>query len=382
MKKTTSNMLHIMIIMFMISLITGLQAPVFTPFAATFGATSLLIGIMLSLSSFTDLIGNLIAGPFIDKYGRKLFISLPLLLAGLLFIAHGFAYSSMNLLVIRALNGFVLAFLMPAAFTLLSSFAKNNRQQGRNMSIYGILATISSITAPVIGGNLVRLFGYENTYFIIGTALILTFIYSINYLTDDRTVVLNFKTNNGSQLRAPSFSRLIQVYWIGFAVMYIHGVVIYEIPYLTVEQGVSTVNTGKLFSFMGIGTFVTLSLLFINNFNPYKRLMLGLLGMSMTMYAIIISLLPLTILLFFVGLFFGLIMPAMATVITDKTPHTMHGRAFGVLSAVYSLGMIISTFTTGLIRDFISPYFIAFVVGMAVLIIAGPKPVKLATKKI
>ncbi|WP_226035282.1 MFS transporter [Aquibacillus saliphilus] len=373
MREIVVDKFNIFIVMFLISLIMRLQIPVFTPFAAAFGASSVLIGIILSVTALTNLSGNLLAGPLVDRFGKKIFITLPLFASGGLFIAHGLARNSVDLLLLHGLNGFALAFLIPAAYTLLSGYAKNSRQQGKNMAINGILSTLASIIAPLLGGKLVVLIGYVNTYFFIGTAMLVTGIYSMRYLKDRQVVVVtnhHHKSSVGFKnvLLAPS---LLIVYLLGFAVMYIHGVLIFEIPYLTVEQGLSTFHTGQLFSYMGIGTFLTLSLFFINRFSPLKRLKLGLFGMSMALFAIFSTSLPLPVLLFIIGIFFGLVMPAMATALTESAPREVHGRAFAYMSAIFSLGIIVSSFVTGIVRDTVSPYFLAFLIGMIVLAVAG-----------
>ncbi|MGM8214582.1 MFS transporter [Bacillaceae bacterium W0354] len=371
---TTINKLHIFIVMFFMSLIMSVQAPLFTPYAAMLGASSVLIGIMLSVSQLANLSGNLIAGPLVDRFGKKLFITLPMLFAGVIFIFHGLAENATSLLFLRTLNGFTLAFLIPAALALLSSYAKNSQQQGKNMAIYGMLGTVSSIVAPAIGGKLGSLIGYANTYFIIGIALLLTAFYTFVFLQDRSNNYKKRQANHSvSMAQVLSMPNLHIVLVTGFAVMYIHGVIIYEVPYLTVEKGLSTATTGLLFSFMAIGTLIALSLFFINRYDPIKRLIFGLFGMSMTLYAIFNDLLALPLLLFSIGFFFGIMMPAMAIAVTDSISKEAHGRAFGLMSAVYSLGMIVSTFLTGIIRDNISPYFIAFIVGMTVLIFVGYK---------
>ncbi|WP_377558910.1 MFS transporter [Ornithinibacillus salinisoli] len=358
--------------MFFISLVMSIQSPIFTPYAATMGASSVLIGIMLSIASFTNLTGNLVAGPLSDRFGKKVFIIISLFLSGILFIFHALVSSSMNLIVLRALNGFSLAFLIPSGLALLSEYAKNSHQQGKNMAINGILGTIASIIAPLIGGKLGATIGYANTYLVIGISLILTAIYATSFIKERQHMVV--KANQSNKL---SFLHILQmpqlqiVFLTGFALMYIHGVIIYEVPYLTVERGLSTTTTGQLFSFMGIGTFLSLSLLFINRFNPIKRLMFGLTGMNMVIFIILKGLMSLPVSLFFVGFFFGIIMPAMATALTDSVASSGYGRAFGVMSAIYSLGMITSSFITGVIRDYISPYFIAFTIGMLTLTLIG-----------
>ncbi|MRG87822.1 MFS transporter [Salinibacillus xinjiangensis] len=374
MRETTVDKLHIFIVMFFISLIMRMQVPIFTPFAAGFGASSLFIGVILSFTSFANLTGNLIAGPLVDRFGKKIFVILPIFAASGFFIAHGFAGDSMDLLLLHGLNGLALGFFIPAAFTLLSGYAKNSRQQGKNIAINGILSTIASIIGPLVGGKLVEVIGFVNTYYFIGVALLVGGVYAIMFLRERQMVVVHHPqqgSDSGGLTEVLKSPQLLMVYGIGFAVMYIHGVIIYEIPYLAVEQGLSTFNTGQLFSYFSIGTFLTLSLFFINRFDSFKRLMTGLFGMSMCLFALFNSFYSLPILLFFIGLFFGLIMPAMATAITEYAARDMQGRAFAFMSAVYSLGIILSSFITGAIRETISPYFIAFLIGMLALTIVG-----------
>ncbi|MFD1170893.1 MULTISPECIES: MFS transporter [Bacillaceae] len=383
MREAQVDKLHIFLVMFFISLIMSIQSPIFTPYAAMVGASGVLIGIMLSVSQLANLTGNLIAGPLVDRFGKRIFITLPLLVSGILFIAHGVVGDTVSLLMLRAMNGFSLAFLIPAAMALLSGYAKNSVQQGKNMAINGILGTIASIVAPVIGGQLGVSIGYANTYFVIGSGLILTSIYTMKFINERQIVMMKRNSKTVLSLWDVLTTPGLQVVFLtGFAVMYIHGVLIYEIPYLTVEKGLSTAVTGQLFSYFGIGTFISLSLLFINRFDPVKRLILGLFGMCISLFALFNSLLSLSILVFLIGVFFGIMMPAMATALTDVVSSEGHGRAFGVMSAVYSLGMIFSTFFTGIIRSFISPYFIAFLIGMVVLTLIGysklqsPSPTK------
>lgn len=372
MRQTTIDKMHIFLVMFFMSLVMSIQAPIFAPYAAKLGASSVLIGIMLSLASFTNLTGNLIAGPLVDRFGKKIFITLPIFVSGILFITHALATSSTSLLVLRALNGFSLAFLIPAALALLSGYAKNSHQQGKNMAINGILGTIASIVAPIVGGLLGTAIGYANTYYVIGTSLLLIGMYTTYFLNEkENTIVVQKHTKPLDFMQVIQNPHLKIVFLTGFALMYIHGVIIYEVPYLAVEQGLSTATTGLLFSFFGIGTFFSLSLFFINRFNPIKRLILGLFGMCISLFAIFSGLVALPFLLFFLGFFFGIMMPAMATAITDAISSEGHGRAFGVMSAVYSVGMIASSFITGVVRDVVSPYFIAFLIGMLTLTLIG-----------
>lgn len=350
----------------------SIQSPIFTPYAVSLGASSVFIGVMMSSAQFANLSGNLIAGPLVDRFGRRIFISVPLFLSGIFLIGHGFVSDIFNLFVLRVMNGFSLAFLAPAAMALLSGYASNSQQQGKNMAINGMLGMIASIIAPLIGGNLGAIIGFSNSYFLIGSALLVVSLYTALFLKDGQVRVV--KKRNATSISLANMlamPKLQVVFLTAFAVMYIHGVIIYEVPFLTVEKGLSTVTTGQLFSFMAVGTLFSLSLFFINRMDPVKRMVAGLFGICMSVFAILMDLIALPLLLFLVGFFLGIIMPAMAVAITDGVEREGHGRAFGVMSAVTSLGMIFSSFITGIIRDVISPYFIAFLVGMIILTFIG-----------
>lgn len=374
--------LHIFIIMFFMGLVMSIQGPIFAPFASSLGASSVFIGIMLSIASFANLTGNLIAGPLSDRFGKKGFIIVSFFLSGSLLILHGLASSAMNLLVLRTINGLSLAFLLPSALALLSGYANNSRQQGKNMAINAILATTAAIIAPIVGGQLGATIGYANTYFVIGSLLFLIAIYASYFLKERQGIIVvsKQKQNQINIRKAVTLPNLKIVFLSAFAVMYIHGVVIYEVPYLTVEQGLSTATTGILFSFMGIGTLLSSSLFFINRFSPVKRMMFGLFGMAISMFLIFSTLLPLTASMLLLGFFFGIMMPAMATAVTDAVSSDGHGRAFGLLSAANSVGIITSSFITGVIRDVVSPYFVAFLVGMIVLTYLGYTKLQLDVK--
>ncbi|WP_010094084.1 MFS transporter [Ornithinibacillus scapharcae] len=374
--------LHIFIIMFFMGLVMSIQGPIFAPYASSLGATSVFIGIMLSIASFANLTGNLIAGPLSDRFGKKGFIIVSFFLSGSLFILHGLASSAMNLLVLRTINGLSLAFLLPSALALLSGYANNSRQQGKNMAINAILATTAAIIAPIVGGQLGATIGYANTYFVIGSLLFLIAIYASYFLKERQGIIVvsKQKQNQINIRKAITLPNLKIVFLSAFAVMYIHGVVIYEVPYLTVEQGLSTATTGILFSFMGIGTLLSSSLFFINRFSPVKRMMFGLFGMAISMFLIFSTLLALTASMLLLGFFFGIMMPAMATAVTDAVSSDGHGRAFGLLSAANSVGIITSSFLTGVIRDIVSPYFVAFLVGMIVLTYMGYTKLQLDVK--
>lgn len=352
-------------VLFFMSLSLHIQSPIFTPYAATLGASSFFVSILLSSASLTNLGGNVLAGPLIDRIGKKSFIVLPLLLSAFLMTGHAFANEAKDLLILRVFNSFVLAFMSPACFALLSSYAKNARQQGKNMAINGLLVTVAGIAAPVIGGQLVKLLGYRATFGVIGTALFVTAIIAFAFIKESDPIVVHRKEKTSLTMMLVN-QRLMPIYFIAFALMYGHGTLIYELPFLTVEHGLPASETGILFGMMGIGTFVALGQFWLNRFSALLRIALSMFLTGLLYYQMATSFLPigLGVTLFGMGISFGLMFPALTMLLTQTVPKDKHGTAFGILSAVFSLGVIVSSLTSGVVRETMSPYYLAFVVTM------------------
>lgn len=367
MKSQQKGKTAVYLVVLLMSLSLHIQFPIFTPYAIALGATSFFVSMMMSSSSFTNLGGHLMAGPFIDRIGKKPFIIAPLFFSAVLMFAYGFVKNAEQLFLLRILNGFVLAFISPAAFSLLSAYAKNSRQQGKNMAINGIMITMAGIAAPFIGGQLSKILSYNEIYFVVGTALFLTAIVALFNIREAEEIVVVQDKNQVSLMKMLRSGSLLPIYFIGFALMYGHGTLFYELPFLSVEHGMSTAEMGKLFSLMGLGTFSALSLFWLNRFSPLLRTAIGMFLSALFYYQLAASVLPISLglSLFGIGVSSGLLFPAITTLLTEKVGGERYGSAFGVLSAVFSFGIITSSLISGAIRDLMSPYYLAFLVTMA-----------------
>ncbi|WP_221568377.1 MFS transporter [Alkalihalobacillus sp. TS-13] len=366
------GMAAIFTVLFLVSLSLHIQYPIFTPYAVALGATSFFVSIMMSMSSFANMCGNLIAGPLIDFFGKKKFIVVPLFLSGLLMMAHGVAANPDVLLVLRLFNGLVLAFMTPACFALLSGYAKNSHQQGKYMAFNGLLMTIAHILSPTIGGYLVEIVNYQGTYFLIGGCILITAIIALLYVREFEPIIVHKKEqadSGGLKLDR----HLLMIYFVAFSLMYAQGTLGYELPFLVVEKGMSTSDAGKLFSYIGVGTLVIVCMTWINRISALLRTGVGMLVLAACFYQMVVPFTPLSLgqLLFVLGIGLGILFPAITTLITEKIDKTKHGTAFGILSAVFSLGIIASSLTAGAVRDFISPYFIAFIVVALAITVIG-----------
>jgi sugar phosphate permease len=141
--------------------------------------------------------------------------------------------------------------------------------------------------------------------------------------------------------------------------------------------GHSIMTTGLLFSVVSFGALVTLSMLFLNKYSPYLRTLWGSLLLAIMYFALAVGVpFPIAGMLFLLGMAKGVIWPAVPSLLIDLSGGRRYGRTFSLLSIAYSVGAFLGPMAAGVLRDRMSPYFIAFIVLMAasaILPFHGPR---------
>src|SRR5690606_38992826 len=105
-----------------------------------------------------------------------------------------------------------------------------------------------------------------------------------------------------------------------------------------------------------------------NRYPAFHRAIVGSMILAISFFMMAIDgLLPISIILFVIGLAKGLIYPAIAALLASLTPKSHYGRVFALLSIAYSIRAFIGPGFAGYIRDALSPYFFAFLILMIAL---------------
>lgn len=381
------------------------QYPILSPFAVSLGAAPSFIGLILGLYSITHLPGNLLAGVGVDRYGSKVFICISLMAGGVLLLLQAQVENPWQLLVIRSISGFVLAFLSPACMTLLAKLARDRVHQSKLMSGNGLVHTLASVVSPAAGAYLVAKIGFATSFTVLGWGLLVTGILAIFGIRDVRLpAVGSLPAAAGKGLhaghshhagqgvhtgRSSSGATVVQqndstgqtagLPWLFFmlpmAISCSQGILYFELPMLNhhghghasaTELTGAVLNSGMLFSLVSLGALLSLSLVFLNRVSPLLRTMVGCLMLAAAFFAMAVHApVSLYVLLFFIGMAKGVIFPAIASLLAASTSSTRYGRAYSILSIAYSVGSFIGPVAAGQWRGVISPYFIAFSVLMA-----------------
>lgn len=355
------------------------QFPILSPFAISLGAAPTFIGLILGVYSITHLPGNLLAGYAVDRYGSKRFIIASLVLAGMLLIFQAKVKDPYQLLAVRSISGFVLAFLSPACMALLAKIARDRFHRGKLMAGNGLVHTMASVVSPAAGAYLVARLGFTSSFTVLGWGLIATGLLAAFGINEKRAIaegntepdglpgLMNGQAGYGRLLRQPQAAKS-GIPWLFFgvplAISCSQGILFFELPLIN-QAKQSILTSGILFSLVSLGALVTLSMLFLNRLSGLVRTVCGALSLALIFFGMAVGWsVPLYVSLFLIGMAKGVLFPAMSNLLASATSASRYGRAYSIMSIAASIGSFLGPTLAGHLHGDISPYFIAFFVLM------------------
>ncbi|HZG76566.1 MAG TPA: MFS transporter, partial [Paenibacillus sp.] len=331
------------------------QFPMLTPYAISLGAAPSFIGFIMGIYSLTHLPGNLLAGYSVDRFGSKPFIVLSLIAAGVLLIAQGHVADPWQLLAVRSVSGFVLAFLSPACLALLAKLARDRVHQSKLMSGNGLVHTLASVVSPAAGALLVAKVGFTAAFVALGWGLIVTGVLAAFGVKERRARSEKSAPPPAAGFRPAESERSKKLPWLFYGVPLAlscsQGILFFELPLLA-GKSTSVVETGMLFSIVSVGALVTLAMVFFNRVPPLYRTMFGALALALVFFGLAVRWpVPLPVSLLMIGMAKGVIFPAIAALLASVTDPGKYGRVFSVLSIAFSLGAFFGPIVAGQVRE-------------------------------
>jgi MFS family permease len=303
--------------------------------------------------------------------------------AGILLLFQARVTDPWQLLYIRSVSGFVLAFLSPACMSLLARLAKDHIHQGKLMAGNGLVHTIASVVSPAAGAYLAATIGFKQSFSVLGWVLLLTGFLSLWFVKEPARTpaeIEEFKKKAATDLKKTEATKTATPTGFPWAIFSLpvgmacaQGILSFELP-LRGKEAASIMSTGILFSIVSLGALVTLSLLFLNRYLPYNRTIIGVSLLAICYYGLASGWpIPLLGLLFVVGMAKGVIFPAMTSFLLQLSGPTRYGRTFSILSISLSIGSFLGPVAAGAVRDHFSPYFLSFLALMISLALLFPR---------
>jgi MFS transporter, DHA1 family, multidrug resistance protein len=329
------------------------QLPIIAPFAQSLGASNFLIGLIIGMYSLSNMGGNIIAGQWIDMFGRKKILMIGLFFVSFCLLGYTFVTTSEQLLFIRFIHGIGGGLLVPAAFAFLSDHTQSS-SRGKTMAFSGACIGISAIIGPAFGAITNQVAGINWVFYIISslfvfTAILVGTILNENYIPTEKTKNTFDPQKFRKLLQLPP---LVNAYLGAFSLMLTLGVLAYKLPLKIEALGISTAYSGKLLSTFGIVAIVFFLLPTNQIFDQIRREKVIIYGMYFVTFALVMlsffnQILFLFASMIFYGVGFAFIFPSITALVVDHTDEEERGRAFGLFYAFFSLGVVVGSVLIG-----------------------------------
>lgn len=330
---------------------TFIQLPIITPYAMELGASNILAGGIVAIYSLTNMLGNIIGGHWIDRFGRKKMLLAGMATVTVILLFYPLAQTGEQLFIVRLLHGLAGGVLIPAAFAYVGD-QTTKRTRGKAMALTGACIGAAAIFGPAIGGIMAAKSEIAYVFYLVAILFSLTILFALKLIKE------SFKASERSGVSLAHFlpllknKPLLQASLAAFAVMVSNGTLSFALPLKVADMGATSSTTGMLLSTFGIVAlivFLTPLNRMYDRISPIKLVVIGL--STIAMVHILLNLaVTVTVgygLMTIYGVGFALVFPSMNRIVSEVSSKVDRGKAYGIFYAFFSLGAVVGSFLSG-----------------------------------
>lgn len=308
-------------------------------------------GSLFTIMNFGILIGSLIFGPVVDRFGYKmlLVISTALLFIGMEGVAYSYSFELFTIFIL--IFGFSGGVINGAANALVSDISEEGR--GAGLALLGVFFGVGAFGVPLILGSLLELFTYTQIISALGSIVVLAFLLFLWLKFPAPKQPHSFPVKE-----AISLAKHPTLLLLAFILFFQSGIEIltggWTASYFYEELNVQSSTAVVLLSFFWIGMMFSRLLLskLLLTYSPKRVLMISI-GAAFAGSLILLftgHIIPATISVFILGAGFGAGYPVILGYIGDLYPK-MSGTAFSVAFTIAMVGGMLLPYLAGIIGD-------------------------------
>ncbi|OEL03924.1 lipoteichoic acid biosynthesis MFS flippase LtaA [Staphylococcus casei] len=351
----SKNFIIMLVILFLMEFARGMYVLSYLSLLPT--ATTIAVGITstaISIHFIADAATNFVIGFLLKRLGTKLVLTLGFLLAfGSLFLVIWFPTSPLVLITSAILLGIAVS---PIWVIMLASV--DERSRGKQMG-YVYFSWLLGLLVGMVGMNII--FKFHPTQFAFMMSLVVLIAWLLYYFVKIR--LTNYNTRPVKQ----QLGQIVDVtkrHMVLFPGILLQGASITALvpilpTYATKVVGVSTVEYTMAIVFGGIGC--ALSMLFLSKIIDkngttfmYSVIFGGFILYTLMIFALslITNIAIVWVLAVFIGLMYGLLLPAWNTFMAGHIHSDAQEETWGVFNSVQGFGSMIGPLVGGLITEF------------------------------
>lgn len=352
---------------------TFIQLPIITPFALDLGASHLLTGAIVAIYSFTNMIGNIFGGHWIDRYGRKKMLFTGMAAVAIILLFYPVAQTGAQLFIIRFLHGLAGGVLIPAAFAYVGD-RSDEKSRGRTMALTGACIGTAAIVGPALGGAMAARAKTEYVFLFVAILFVISALLILKYVEESFVSTERGKFSLSEFLPLLKHPLVLQASLAAFALMISNGTLAFAFPLKISEMGLNSEVTGILLSTYGVVALIIFLSPANRMYDRFSAIPLVITGISFIGFVHImlnfVTTFWIVILLMVVyGIGFAFVFPSMNRIVTDASTKVDRGKAFGIFYAFFSLGVVSGSFVSGATSEMFGLPFLSSATTM--LLVAG-----------
>ena len=327
-----------------------MQFPTVAPYAADLGAAPGFVGVIVGAYSASNLVGNLIAGAVLDRWGRRRPLLASLALTAAVIAAYTLARDARELLALRVLHGLAASVLTVAAFAIMGDVTAPG-SRARGMGQGGALIGATAVIGPPLAGILRDRAGFDAVFVTAAAVMLLTLAVAWRL---GRETVRHAAHLAGDAAAIRVTRPLGAAYAAVFAYTVGLGTAVTHLALMLQAAGLSGGAIGMAFGLFALVAVAVMLSPLTRASDRYGRrrplvtgLMLVALGLGVMGLGGIFAVAGMGIF----GMGFGLVFPSAAALVAESVAPGERGRAFGVFYALWSLGTVAGAGLAGVIAQ-------------------------------
>lgn len=349
---------------------TFIQLPIITPYSLSLGASYMLTGAIVAIYSLTNMIGNIVGGHWIDRFGRKKMLFIGMISVFIILLFYPLAHTGWQLFIARFFHGLAGGLLIPAAFAYIGDQSVGETR-GRTMAFTGASIGIAAIIGPAIGGILADRASIESVFLFVAVLFFISSIIVFIFIKETFVSTERGKFNFQEFVPLLKHPLILLASFAAFSLMVSNGTLAFALPLNVEVMGRTTETTGMLLSTFGIMAliiFLTPVNFIYDRFSAVHLIMLGLsfIGIGMIILSWYATFMSNFIAMVIYGIGFAFIFPSMNKIIADASANFDRGKAYGIFYAFFSLGVVAGSSFAGLFAEVLGlPFLMSAIVMFA-----------------
>lgn len=335
------------------------KTPLLPILAASLGATDVLLGMIVSVSTLTGMLTKPLFGVLSDRQGRKLWIVLgTILFAGVPFL-YRFIDSPGQLVALRLLHGTATAIYGPVTVAYVAE--RGGRRKAERLGWFGMARSGGYVVGPLAAGLLLLWNDPADVFVVIGLLSTLAFIpvFLLDEGTGERGLETGSSSHPAPRSLIPSLQSLLRIpsVWLSGgmeATVYIATYAIKAfLPVYALTAGYNTAQIGLFFTVQeGVHLLVKpLAGRWGDRMGYYRAIALGMAGLAGTLPLLTLlssgwALLGLAVLF---GSLQALIFPATVALVADQIEPENLGAGLGIVGTLDNAGKVAGPVLGGLL---------------------------------